>query len=96
MTGKIQKILEERGCTKQEKTNLEPRKIKEKIMEMLKIAKKEKYCNIPDLNIVLTHLSVIDHHDCVRMDQILTIMANNQESEYQWASICMNKKFKII
>ena len=65
-------------------------------MDMLKNTKNCKLPETNDLNIIYSNLDKLDHHDCVRVDQILTIIANNRESEYQWGSICMNKKWKIL
>ena len=72
------------------------RDLKEKLMEMVKKSKRNTEISIKDLNIIYCNLPKLDHHDAVRLDQILTIIANKKDNEYQWASVCMNKKFKKI
>ena len=70
--------------------------IKKEIMEMLTKSKKGMNPSINDLDIIFNNLQNLDHFDCVRVDQIITILYNQKETEYQWASVCMNKKWKTI
>ena len=70
--------------------------IKKEIMEMLTKSKKGINPSINDLDIIFNNLQNLDHFDCVRVDQIITILYNQKETEYQWASVCMNKKWKTI
>ena len=65
-------------------------------MEILSKCKKGVNPNINELNIIFNNLENLDHFDCVRLDQIITILYNQKETEYQWASVCMNKKWKAI
>jgi len=84
------------GINKQMKERLDSREIKNKIMQMLKNLKEGNEYEDKDLSIIYYNLGNLDHHDAVRLDQILTIIANKKETEYQWASIVMEKKFKIL
>ena len=67
-----------------------------KIMRMLEMTKKGQIPKIAELNTVYNNLEKLDHFDYVRVDQIITIMYNKKETEYQWASVCMNKKWKTL
>ena len=89
----IKQLLEKQGCEKQENNE---NKIKEIIKNILEKCKKGKLPNTSDLNIIYNSLKTTDHFDCVRIDQILTIIANRNETEFQWGSICLNKKWKIM
>jgi len=84
------------GFNKHEEPEKQSRNIKAEIMELLKEVKKNKKVDSKDMYCIYNNLTKLDHHDAVRLDQILTIIANQKESEYQWASICMDKKFKIL
>ena len=68
---------------------------KKKIMEILTKCKKGTNPSMDELNMVFNNLEKLDHFDCVRVDQIITTLYNKNETEYQWASVCMNKKWKI-
>ena len=87
------KLLEKEGCIKGNNDEID---IKKKIMEMLKTTKKGQSPKTAELNIIYNNLEKLDHFDVVRADQIITIMYNEKETEYQWASVCMNKKWKTI
>lgn len=65
-------------------------------MEILQKCKKEELPSVEDLCIIYNNVDKMDHFDFVRADQIITIIYNQRETEYQWASVCMNKKWKII
>ena len=90
---KLKELLEKEGCMSviTKETN-----IKNKIMKITENCKKSKLPNIHDLNIIYNNLEKLDHFDCVRVDQIITIMYNMKETEYQWASVCMHKKWKTL
>ena len=99
MTRTFQKIMEGMGLQESEENKdllINSRDLKEKLMEMLKESKKGAKVNDKDLKMIYHNLPKLDHHDAVRLDQILTMMANEKENDYQWASICMNKKFKKL
>ena len=70
--------------------------IKEEIMKILSKCKKGTNPSMDEFNIIFNNLENLDHFDCVRVDQIITIMYNRKETEYQWASVCMDKKWKAI
>ena len=92
---KIKKVLEEKGCKhNQNLGNYE--NIKTFIMNTLAKIKKGSYVQLSDLDKIYNNLNSVDHFDCVRIDQILTIDSNRNESDFQWASICMNKKWKTL
>ena len=65
-------------------------------MEILQNSKKGITPSMGDLCIIYNNIEKMDHFDFVRADQILTIIYNQRETEYQWASVCMNKKWKSI
>ena len=90
---KLEQILENEGCKKRE---IKEKNIKMKISEILKLTKKGNLPEINDLEIIYNNTDKLDHFDCVRTDQILTIIANNRETDFQWGSICMNKKWKNL
>jgi len=89
----IKKLLENEGCTKEED---DENNIKEKIIKMLETTKKGQIPKITELNKIYNNLEKVDHFDLVRVDQIITIMYNEKETDYQWASVCMNKKWKTL
>ena len=88
--------MEDIGCNKQDIKKNPSRDIKGKIMETLKDLKSGTIPEMEKMNEIYCNLTELDHHDAVRLDQILTIIANEKETEYKWASIVMNKKFKIL
>ena len=81
------------GCKKREN---EEKDIKKKIMELLKNGKKDNLPEINDLEVIYNNIDKLDHFDLVRTDQIITIIYNKTETEYQWASVCLNKKWKAL
>lgn len=89
----IMELLEKEGCYKE--TN-QDNEIKKTIMKITKNCKMNILPEFEALNIIYNNLETLDHHDCVRIDQILTIMYNEKENDYQWASVCMNQKWKKI
>ena len=89
----IKKLLENEGCFETENN---VKQIKGFIMEILELCKRDKLPEINSLNIIYNSMDEIDHFDCVRIDQIITRIYNTRETEHQWASICMNKKFKTL
>ena len=72
------------------------RDIKTTIMTVLEEIKKNGRVEKLKMETIYCNISLLDHHDAVRLDQILTILANKNEQEYQWASICMGRKFESI
>ena len=70
--------------------------IKKELMEKLEKTKKgymptfEQMCNI------FANIGKCDHHDLCRLDQILTIIENENCTEYQWGSVTLNCKWKTI
>ena len=89
----VEKLLEKEGCVKESNNEND---VKMKIMRMLEMTKKGQIPKIAELNTVYNNLEKLDHFDYVRVDQIITIMYNKKETEYQWASVCMNKKWKTL
>ena len=49
------------------------------------------------MNIVRSNIEKCDHHDLVRIDQILTRNKNEKsdDEEFQWGSVVMNCKWRI-
>ena len=65
-------------------------------MDLLEKSKKGIDPRVDELNVILSNIDKLDHHDFVRTDQILTRRQNKLEQEYQWGSIIMNCKWKIL
>ena len=86
-------ILEKMGCNKKKNEEVN---IKEEIMKMLAKCKKNELPEIYELETIYNNSAKLDHFDLVRTDQIITIIKNKDETEYQWASVCLNKKWKIL
>ena len=70
--------------------------IKKYIMEMLKRSKEGTDPTKEELSVILSNIDGMDHHDHVRTDQILTRKMNKTDNEYQWGSVIMNCKWKMI
>ena len=80
------------GATKNE--NHENSNIKPFIMSVLKKSKSNEIIQTEDLNIVLTNLNECDHHDLVRVDNIITRIQNKKDGEYLWGSVTQNLKWR--
>ena len=65
-------------------------------MEQLKRSKEGIDPTKKEMSIMLSNISKMDHHDLVRTDQILTRKQNKNEKEYQWGSVVMNCKWKML
>ena len=89
----IWKHLEKLGC---KKTENKSENIKNQIMKILNNCKNGKLPETNDLNIIYNNSEKLDHFDLVRTDQIITIIYNSKETDYQWGSVCLNKKWKTI
>ena len=85
--------LEKLGCKKNGNKETDAKK---RIMKILKDCKNGKLPEINDLNIIYSNAEELDHFDLVRTDQLITIIYNSTETEYQWGSVCLNKKWKIL
>ena len=70
--------------------------VKKYIMDLLEKSKKGIDPRVDELNVILSNIDKLDHHDFVRTDQILTRRQNKLEQEYQWGSIITNCKWKIL
>ena len=81
------------GCEKKE---ISENDIKNRIMTMLKNCKENNLPEINELEVIYNNTDKLDHFDLVRTDQIITIIYNKNETEYQWGSVCLNKKWKSI
>ena len=90
---KLKELLEKEGCYKCE---INEPNVKEKIMKITENCKKGNLPNLEDLNLIFNNLKHLDHFDCVRTDQTITRIYNSRENNYQWASVCMNQKWKIL
>ena len=80
------------GATKNEKHKKS--NIKPFIMDALKKSKSNNIIQIEDLDIVLTNLDECDHHDLVRVDNIITRIQNDKNGEYLWGSVTQNLKWR--
>ena len=90
----FQKLLEEFGYEKLE--YVDDSKVKEKIIEMLKMSKTEKIPPKSEMNKIFTKINECDHHDLCRLDQILTRIKNTGEDEIEWGSLILNCKWKKL
>ena len=90
---KIIAILEENDGTTNDEYKIT--NVKEYIMECLEKSKKGMDPTREQLCTVRTNIEKGDHHDLVRVDQIITRMYNKREIEYQWGSIVLGLKMKL-
>ena len=89
----LKQLLEKEGCYQEENDKME---IKETIMKILENSKKEKSPSLKELNEIYNNICKLDHHDCVRVDQIITRIYNARETDFQWGGVCMNAKWKSL
>ena len=52
-------------------------------MNILKKSKAGETVKFEEINEIFNNLEKLDHHDCVRVDQILTRIYNERETEFQ-------------
>ena len=76
--------------------NLKMKDIKKYIMQMLEKSKAGTDPSNVEMSKIASNVEKMDHHDLVRVDQILTRKVNKDETEYQWGSIIMNCKWKKL
>ena len=88
------RLLEEKGYHKNDA--LKCKNIKHVIHGVLEKYKAGTKPSDTEMSTILTNIEVCDHHDLVRVDQILTRQKNENEIEYQWGSVVMNFKMKTI
>ena len=70
--------------------------IKEYIMNVLKRYKSGTTPQWVEMSTIFSNIDRCDHHDLVRVDQIVTKMQNEKETEYQWGSLVMNFKMRTL
>ena len=70
--------------------------VKKELMEMLKKIKTGIKPTFEQMCTILTNIEKCDHHDLCRLDQILTILKNENCTDYQWGSVTLNCKWKIM
>ena len=90
---KLDEILEKMGYehTNEAKSN----DIKRDIQRVLENHKRGRGVSTADMTRVRSSLSSCDHHDLVRVDNIITRIRNESDNEYQWGSVVKNLKWKI-
>ena len=91
-TQKIVEILENMGYEKRK--NLETENIKTFVMGVLTKNKKNKPVQDAEFITILNNIDKCDHHDLVRVDNIITRTWNERDNEYQWGSVVQNLKWK--
>ena len=74
--------------------NLEVEDIKAFIIRVLSNSKKGITVQKSEFNTLLSNVDKCDHHDLVRVDNIITRTWNETDSEYQWGSVVQNLKWK--
>ena len=87
-------LLEERGFTPN--ANAKCKNIKDFIGKTLEKSKRGEKLNAADMVTIRSNLEKCDHSDMVKIDQCLTREQNLNETEYQWGSLVMNAKWKIL
>ena len=90
----IDEILEKKGYIKSKE--YERTDIKTFIMECLRKIKAGDESGEDDLKAIRSNLHSCDHFDLVRVDNIITQIQNRKETEYQWGSVVLNKKWKTL
>ena len=90
---KIAEILEKMGHEKSNTLKIE--NIKSFIMGVLANHKKNVPIQNADLNTILSNIENCDHHDLVRIDNIITRIWNKNNGEYQWGSVVQDLKWKL-
>ena len=80
------------GAESNEKLTLQD--VKTYIMQLLEKSKKGTDPSNEEMSMIISNIEKMDHHDLVRVDQILTRKMNKNEIDYQWGSIVMNCKWK--
>ena len=70
--------------------------IKDEINRILKNSKRNIHPSREEMITIRSNLNKCDHSDMVKIDQILTREQNQHETDYQWGSLVMNAKWKII
>ena len=90
----IKQLLEEKGYN--DNTQTDGITIKKHIRMVLNKSKKGVEISGTDMNVIYAELNKIDHEDAVNIDQILTRMRNEEEKEYQWGSVVLNRKWKLL
>ena len=90
----IIQLLEEKGYH----YNEELRGLKISGIITAELAKSKKGMRVDPVEMakIRTNIDEINHHDAVNIDQILTRIENTAEKDYQWGSLVLNKKWKII
>ena len=81
----------------QNEPNLKGKAIKDIIMKVLNENKKGYGTDKKLMNIIRSNVEKCDHHDLVRIDQILTRDKNAKlvNEGYQWGSVVMNCKWNL-
>ena len=87
-------ILEKKGYLPNE--DYKCNNIKMIINQVLEKSKKGTKLEQEDMVRIRTNLENCDHSDMVKIDQCLTREQNLSETEYQWGSLVMNAKWKMI
>ena len=89
---KIVEILEKMGHEKSK--NLGIKNIKAFIIKVLSNNKKGEMVQKVEFNTILSNIDKCDHHDLVRVDNIITRTQNEIDKEYKWGSVVQNLKWK--
>ena len=87
-------LLEKKGY--HANPDFECNNIKDKINEILRNSKKNIHPSAEDMITIRSNIQKCDHSDMVKIDQCITREQNQYETEYQWGSVIMNAKWKII
>ena len=88
---KIKKLLE--LCEIDENEKEETDDVKKYIQNILENDKKNQIVQKINLSTIYHNLKSCDHHDLVRIDQILTRKANRENTLVQWGSLVLDCKW---
>ena len=70
--------------------------VKTLVKQVLKTTKENKTVAKEDMVTIRSNINKIDHEDAVNIDHILTILENENETEYQWGSMVLKKRWKLL
>ena len=90
----IRQILQDKGY--EAKRGEQVVNVKKLLNDMVRKAKKNENVTKLEMCTVMRNLDKCDHHDLCRLDLVMTIETNRSEAEYQWGSVVLGCKWKIV
>ena len=71
-------------------------KVKQDIIKLLKSTKLGTMPPFEQMCTIFINIDKCDHHDLCRIDQIMTILHNKNCTDYQWGSLTLDCKWKVL